>query len=514
MGEAKQRELMLRQQVVEALGLETANGRLKVRWDGNAQATAFGQMAFFIEFLTVTGLFDQWVVDCPLDYKSPHGSSRRDILGTWLLSILSGHWRYAHVSAIRADGVNPRLLGMSGVVAEDTLRRALKAIDETLGRQWLTRHLGRTVLGLLDAPWILDVDVTIKPVYGKQQGAVLGYNPHKPGRPSHAYHSYQVCGLRLVLGVDVLAGNESHAADTLPGLIKLLDSLPAQKRPKLVRGDAGLGVEPMLCALEERGQSYLFKLRLTKNVKRYIEKLFWEQDWSELKEGWEGRNGELKLNGWSRARRVVLLRRALRGEALLADESQGMLAFIETDIAAKHYEYAVLVTDLRHELLTIAQLYRDRADAENTFDELKNQWGWGGFTTQDLARCRLSALAVALIYNWWSLFVRLGNPKARLEAITSRPFLLSAVARQTTHGGAQYLTITSQHAQANKAQTTLTAIHALINHFKVAAEQLKNKSVWQLVCEHILITVARFRPKVLRVLAPPPPTLVPVNRCF
>src|SRR5262245_37131068 len=230
MGEAKEREVVLRQQVVEALGLETANGRLKVRWDGNAQATALGQMAFFIEFLTVTGLFDQWVVDCPLDYKSPNGSSRRDILGTWLLSILSGHWRYAHVSAIRADGVNPRLLGMNRVVAEDTVRRALKAIDENAGTQWLWRHIGRTVLGLLEAPWILDVDVTIKPLYGKQQGAVVGYNPHKAGRPSHAYHSYQVSGLRLMLGVDVLAGNESHANQTLPGLVKLLDSLPESKR--------------------------------------------------------------------------------------------------------------------------------------------------------------------------------------------------------------------------------------------------------------------------------------------
>jgi hypothetical protein len=104
MGEAKQRELVSRQQVVEALRLDTASGGLKVHWDGNAQATALGQMAFFIEFLTVTGLFDQWVADCPLDYKSPNGSSRRDILGTWLLSILSGHWRYAHVSTIAPMG--------------------------------------------------------------------------------------------------------------------------------------------------------------------------------------------------------------------------------------------------------------------------------------------------------------------------------------------------------------------------------------------------------------------------
>jgi hypothetical protein len=35
----------------------------------------------------------------------------------------------------------------------------------------------------------------------------------------------------------------------------------------------------------------------------------------------------------------------------------------------------VLVTSLEGELLTIAQLYRDRGDAENNFDELNNQWG-------------------------------------------------------------------------------------------------------------------------------------------
>jgi hypothetical protein len=92
MGEAKKREEAVRQQVVEALGLETAGGPLKVRWDAKRQATLHGQMAFFIEFLSATGLFDQWVKDCPLDYKSPNGSEPRDVLGTWMLSILSGQF--------------------------------------------------------------------------------------------------------------------------------------------------------------------------------------------------------------------------------------------------------------------------------------------------------------------------------------------------------------------------------------------------------------------------------------
>jgi hypothetical protein len=70
-------------------------------------------------------------------------------------------------------------------------------------------------------------------------------------------------------------------------------------------------------------------------------------------------------------------------------------------------------------------LYRDRADCENVFDELKNQWGWGGFTTQDLHRCRLLAGTVVLVYNWWSLFTRLADPEHHREALTSRPLLLS-----------------------------------------------------------------------------------------
>jgi hypothetical protein len=73
---------------------------------------------------------------------------------------------------------------------------------------------------------------------------------------------------------------------------------------------------------------------------------------------------------------------------------------------------------------SLAQHYRDRSDSENNFDELKNQWDWGGFTTQDLKRCRIMAKITALIYDWWSLFIRLIYPNKHTEAITSRPLML------------------------------------------------------------------------------------------
>src|SRR5499433_2782316 len=155
---------------------DTFAGRVHIEWDTTAPVTPLGQLPFFIEYLKQGGLFDGWVADCPLLFTSPNAPRKRDVLGTLLLSVLAGHRRYAHVTALRCDTVNPPLLGMSKVVSEDALRRALAKIDETAGVQWLQGHLDYCVRPLLDEPWVLDVDATIKPLYGHQEGAVVGYN--------------------------------------------------------------------------------------------------------------------------------------------------------------------------------------------------------------------------------------------------------------------------------------------------------------------------------------------------
>jgi hypothetical protein len=94
---------------------------------------------------------------------------------------------------------------------------------------------------------------------------------------------------------------------------------------------------------------------------------------------------------------VVVLRRRVKS-SLAAEAShespQQELQFLEASDKAKLWEYAVLVTNADYSLEAMGQLYRDRADCENGFDELKNQWGWGGYTTHDLERCNLSARAV------------------------------------------------------------------------------------------------------------------------
>ena len=62
---------------------------------------------------------------------------------------------------------------------------------------------------------------------------------------------------------------------------------------------------------EQEGVAYLFKLRLTKRVRRTIEKMVAGTGWVDAGKGWEGQETKLRLQGWSCSRRVILLRRLL-----------------------------------------------------------------------------------------------------------------------------------------------------------------------------------------------------------
>jgi len=77
-------------------------------------------------------------------------------------------------------------------------------------------------------------DVTVKPLYGHQEGAVKGYNPHQPGRPSHTDRSYFLSGLRSVRDVEVQAGNQRASPYGSSGLWELLGRLAAAGRIRSV----------------------------------------------------------------------------------------------------------------------------------------------------------------------------------------------------------------------------------------------------------------------------------------
>ncbi len=188
------------------------------------------------------------------------------------------------------------------------------------------------------------------------------------------------------------------------------------------------------------------------------------------------------MQGWSRQRRVVILRRRVRGALAtpaMDEDGPPRLAFLDIGPSEEMWEYQVLATTLLEALESFGQLYRDRGDGENVFDELKNQWGWGGFVTHDLARCRLAARLVALFYDWWNIFTRLAEPDRHREAITSRPLLLHAIAERVRHARQTTIKIASTHAKSVPAAKALRAVALFLRRLVTNAEQLTPWQRWR-----------------------------------
>jgi len=171
------------------LVVDTLGGRMQVRWDRGAAATAHGQLVFFAEFLAATGVFESWVSACPLEYRSGNAPDKRDVLGTLKLGLLAGHRRHAHITALRGDAVAAQALGLNKVVSEDALRRGLERIDESISAAWMRPALMRSVREALGQPWVLDIDASIKPLYGREEGAEPGLQPGQAwaAQPRAAY---------------------------------------------------------------------------------------------------------------------------------------------------------------------------------------------------------------------------------------------------------------------------------------------------------------------------------------
>ena len=327
-----------------------------------------------------------------------------------------------------------------------------------------------------------------------------------------------------MLDVAVSPGHQMSSKHALPGLAAVLErcALTPEHKPRMVRGDCGFGNEATLALVESHGIDYLFRLRQTANVKKLIARCFFKDGWVNAGCGYEAfeanantsafaPDSTLKLSGWSKSRRVVILRRRVAdidGALLVQDEHTKQLTFLDDVLhapnALKLYEYVVLVTSLGregYELCSIAQLYRDRADCENSFDELKNQWGWTGFTNKELKRTSMMARNNALIYNWWSLFMRAAHPGERLEAITSRPLMLTAVGRKTEHAGQSHLLITCMHVAKARAIEMLSNVHALLQRLKATTAQLRPSQRWPVIADEIVRQILALKPKPITVPA-------------
>lgn len=394
--------------------------------------TPYGGLAAWSAFLARLGTLERLAACCPVERTSPNAAPVREILHSFVLTVLIEGRRFSHVGWVRDDPGVAAVLDLERVRGEDALPRLLGQLSAAQARTWLETAEAELHRGL-PTRFIGDWDSTVNTRYGHQEGAEVGYNPFKRGRPSHHPLVCVAAGTRLCLHMAWRPGKTVSATGWQGAMERLWQQAEIRQRLWLNRGDIGFGQESICAWHEAEGPprpKYLFKLRLTTNVRRSIARV--------PPESWRGAptlgteqvaETTLRLDGWSQTRRVVLVR------TLKPVNTGPQEEFWNTP----HDEVCVYVTNLSADEASAEQvvlLYRKRADAENVFDEVKNQWGFRGFCSRRGVVTESAARLVWLTYNLWTLFVRLMGlaPGQHTEAVRSRRQFLVLAAQMSWSG--------------------------------------------------------------------------------
>jgi hypothetical protein len=416
----------------------TAGGNVALRTTQDA-LTPYGGLVPWAAFARHTGIVERLAATCPVRRTSPNAKPVHDILHSFLLTALVDGRRFTHVERLREDPTVTTLFGLRSVVGDDTIKRLFASIDEGAGTAWVAQA-SAPIWSALPDRLILDWDSTVQTKYGHQQGAEIGYNPTKPGRRSFHPLVAVGAGTRLCVAYRFRPGDTVTATQWQAAMTDAQSTL-GKRVAWLNRGDLGLGHEAIMAwheAAPARPQ-YLFKLKLTANVRRALFAVP-ETAWQGPGPAgvWQVAEARVRLVGWTQERRVVFARK-LQGQTPALAQGK----FWDE---VKH-ELAAYVTNLDEPTANAWQvqaLYRERADAENVFDELKNQWGFNGFCARSRRVSAMAARLLLLVYNLWSLFVRLLEPSRHIEAAGSRRWFLVIAARLVESGRQKTLQVSVQ----------------------------------------------------------------------
>lgn len=450
---------------------DTPGGRFQLE-RSDKSLTPFGGLVAFASFLSSLGIIDKLVATCPVERSSNNATPVRDIIVGFILTCVQEGKRFKHIRYVQHDPVIGRIFNVERrIPGEDSVRRFFKLIDNEKGREWIYTVYD-VIFRSLNTPYIMDWDATVTTRYGEQEYVAIGYNPQKPGRGSHHPLVCSVAGVRLCLDMDFRSGDSSSSSGWTAMMERLLDKLPSDKRPFINRADVAFCSEEFLIWHEagiERPR-YLLKLRKTSRVREAISKVTEEQWLGAASFGaLQVAETRLKLHGWSRERRIVVGRRLISKQS--PQESATLFGLSQFE----YYAWVTNLTESQFDAFQIAELYQQRADCENIFDELKNQWGLAGFCSQHSNVTELAARMTLLSYNLWSLFVRFFSGKNHQEAKTSRK---------------DYLLLASQLVETARGRILQMAMHdeiwarikdgynRLQIWLKATAPQLEIKSTW------------------------------------
>ena len=351
-----------------------------------------------------------------------------------LLLILHNILGYERIESSRSldqDDVIKRKVNIENYPDPETFRDELQRYSqENIEQLFLVNQQVLDVLCKLTEPQYVDLhyDSKVIIVYGDQESAEVGYNPHKPGRKSYHLKICTVEPFGFILAISLEPGNSVSSTGFVEFHERCLMAVPQNHFVvQNVRLDKGFFGEDNIKAFE--GDNLFFEVVAKKysSIKHFLSSIP-EEDFKPFYPDQiiDGASFSLRLDSWERPRDFVVIRKLVGHE----DDGQGFLF-------PKYYYQVICHNQLDMSPKEVWKDYNKRAKIELTIRDLH----YNHFITKVPTGKFLSNFAYfwhcVLAYNLVLIFKNFVLPgewsKARLS--TLRRKLINIPGRLVNHSG-------------------------------------------------------------------------------
>jgi len=292
------------------------------------------------------------------------------------LGVLAGAKHLSHLVILRYDSVLRKIFKWDQFPDETTFGRIfrlfsqknckeLSDVESTIRKKvWSKKWFGKITL---------DMDSTVRGVYGNQQGAEKGYNPKKKGQKSYHPLLCFIAETRECLHNWFRSGSTYSANGSVEFMKECFARLPKRIWQVEVRGDSAFFDGDLFDFLEEKRSAYIVKVKM-KGLVPFLERQSWRR--AKNKPGYETTEFTHACAGWKRSRRFVAIREVTEVET----DDNSLFLGMPPNVA---YDYFCYCTNMDLTPWAAHKHYGKRATSENRIEWCKNQMASGSILTQD-----------------------------------------------------------------------------------------------------------------------------------
>jgi hypothetical protein len=328
-----------------------------------------------------------------------------DLVLVFFYILIAGLPRVSKTQILQYNGLFRSLVGLKRFPDRTALRRFLRRLPPGAIRQIARLHdqLRAQLFCLPDrrSSLVFHLDSVVLTLYGKQQGARLGYNPKKKGRPSyHPLLCFEAHGQEFWHG-SLRPGDAASNTGARALVARCLEKVPthvARARIRLL-ADSGFFSGRLVGDLDRAGCGYIIVCR---KPKVYLP-LAHKAGFKEMTFGWAVAEFKFKPRGWAEEHRFIMVQRPLPEDP---EEAQQL-----TLLKVGRYAYSAFVTNLDLQPWMIWKTYQARANVEKSIRELLYYFSLNKIPTQSWVANVAFLQLLLFAYNLVHWFKRLCLPE-------------------------------------------------------------------------------------------------------